>query len=138
MGYSIFKGMEVHKIMPRHGRGWAFRGGSKGEDRHSPLVTSLLEPTLLFLIMEQPGHGYSLLSKLSELDMATIHASVVYRTLREMEDLQWISSDWDTDQTQGPPRRTYQITSRGEEVLQYWKKELEKTDGIIRKLLMKS
>lgn len=123
--------------MPRHGRGWAMRAGSRGEEIHSPLVVSLLEPTLLVLIKEQPGHGYSLLSKLSDLDITTIHASVVYRTLREMEELEWIISDWDTNQTQGPPRRTYQITSQGEEVLQYWKQELEKTNGIIQKLLTK-
>lgn len=123
--------------MPRHGRGWAMRAGSRGEEIHSPLVVSLLEPTLLVLIKEQPGHGYSLLSKLSDLDITTIHASVVYRTLREMEELEWIISDWDTNQTQGPPRRTYQITSQGEEVLQYWKQELEKTNGIIQKLLIK-
>ena len=123
--------------MPRRGRGWAMRAGARGEEIHSPLVVSLLEPTLLVLLKEQPGHGYSLLSKLSDLEITTIHASVVYRTLREMEELEWIVSDWDTNQTQGPPRRTYQITSQGEEVLQYWKQELEKTNGIIQKLLIK-
>lgn len=123
--------------MPRRGRGWAMRAGSRGEEIHSPLVVSLLEPALLVLLKEQPGHGYSLLSELNALNLTTIHPSVVYRTLREMETLGWIESDWDTDQTQGPPRRTYHLTAQVEQVLQYWKQELEKTDGIIRKLLMK-
>ena len=43
--------------------------------------------TLLVLLKEQPGHGYSLLSELNGLDITTIHPSVVYRTLREMEAL---------------------------------------------------
>jgi poly-beta-hydroxybutyrate-responsive repressor len=113
------------------------RAGARGEEIHSPLVVSLLEPTLLVLIKEQPGHGYSLLSKLSDLDITTIHASVVYRTLREMETLEWIDSDWDTDQTQGPPRRTYRLTAQGEEALRYWTQELEKTNLIIDKLFAK-
>jgi PadR family transcriptional regulator PadR len=77
------------------------------------------------------------LSELNEIDMTTIHQSVVYRTLREMETLGWIESDWDTDQTQGPPRRTYRLTAQGEEALQYWTKELEKTNVIIDKLIAK-
>ena len=123
--------------MPRHGRGWAMRGGSRDEDRHSPLAVSLLEPTLLILLKEQPGHGYTLLSELNAMGMTTIHPSVVYRTLREMEDLGWILSDWDTDQTQGPPRRTYHLTMQGEEALQYWKQELARTNEIILQLLNK-
>jgi PadR family transcriptional regulator PadR len=113
------------------------RGGSRGEDRHSPLAVSLLEPTLLILLKEQPGHGYTLLSELNAMGMTTIHPSVVYRTLREMEDLGWILSDWDTDQTQGPPRRTYHLTMQGEEALQYWKQELARTNEIILQLLKK-
>ena len=113
------------------------RAGSRGEEIHSPLVVSLLEPTLLVLLKEKPGHGYSLLSELNEIEMTTIHQSVVYRTLREMETLGWIESDWNTDQTQGPPRRTYHLTSQGEEALRYWTQELEKTDAIISKLLTK-
>jgi len=54
-----------------------------------------------------------------------------------MEDLEWIQSDWETDQTQGPPRRTYHLTAQGEEALQYWKQELERTNGIILQLLGK-
>lgn len=123
--------------MPRRGRGWAMRAGSRGEEIHSPLVVSLLEPTLLALLKEKPGHGYSLLSELNEIDMTTIHQSVVYRTLREMETLGWIESDWDTDQTQGPPRRTYRLTAQGEEALRYWTQELEKTNVIIDKLFAK-
>jgi PadR family transcriptional regulator, regulatory protein PadR len=49
--------------------------------------------------------------------MGTIHPSVIYRTLREMETLEWIVSDWDADQTQGPPRRIYELTAQGEAVL---------------------
>ncbi len=121
--------------MPRHRRGWAMGGGPHHEDRHSPLTISMLEPALLILLKEQPRHGYTLLTDLELLGITTIHPSVVYRTLREMEGLEWIQSDWETDQTQGPPRRTYRLTVQGEEALQNWRHELEKTQGLIGELL---
>lgn len=123
--------------MPRHGRGWAMVGDPRREERHSPLTVSLVEPTLLVFLKEQPSHGYTLLSDLNAMGMTAIHPSVVYRTLRDMEDLEWIRSDWDTDQTQGPPRRIYQLTEQGEEALQYWRQELGKTNEIILQLLKK-
>jgi DNA-binding PadR family transcriptional regulator len=67
--------------------------------------------------------------------MNTLHPSVVYRTLREMEGLEWIQSDWETDQTQGPPRRTYRLTVQGEEALRNWQHELGKTQELISDLL---
>lgn len=123
--------------MPRHGRGWAMGNGEGQEKRHSSLTVSLLEPALLVLVKGEPSHGYSLLNDLGEMGLNTLHPSVVYRTLREMEDLGWIQSDWETDQTQGPPRRTYHLTALGEEALQYWKQELARTNEIILQLLKK-
>ncbi len=123
--------------MPRHRRGWAMGNGEGQEKRHSSLTVSLLEPALLVLVKGEPSHGYSLLNDLGEMGLNTLHPSVVYRTLREMEDLGWIQSDWETDQTQGPPRRTYHLTALGEEALQYWKQELARTNEITLQLLKK-
>jgi PadR family transcriptional regulator PadR len=109
--------------------------GPHPEDRHSPITISLLEPALLILLKEQPRHGYTLLSDLETLEMSTIHPSVIYRTLREMEGLEWVQSDWETKQTQGPPRRIYRLTLQGEEALQNWRYELEKNKSLISQLL---
>ncbi|MHC1739858.1 MAG: PadR family transcriptional regulator [Anaerolineaceae bacterium] len=121
--------------MPRHGRGWAMGGGQNCENRHSPLTISMLEPALLILLKVQPRHGYTLLADLESLGMRSLHPSVVYRTLREFETLEWVQSDWETDQTQGPPRRIYRLTEQGEEALQNWKHELEKNQKLISDLL---
>ena len=80
--------------MPRHRRGWAMGGGGGGhQGRHSPLAASLLEPALLVLLKEKSRHGYTLLADLETLGLSTIHPSVVYRVLREMEGLGWVQSD---------------------------------------------
>lgn len=122
-------------MTPRHGRGWAMGGGPQHENRHSPVTISILEPALLILLKEQPRHGYTLLSDLETMGMSTIHPSVIYRTLREMEGLEWIQSDWETEKTQGPPRRNYRLTPQGEEALQNWRYELEKNKDLISQLL---
>jgi PadR family transcriptional regulator, regulatory protein PadR len=121
--------------MPRHRRGWAMGEESGHGLRHSPLTVSILEPALLIILKEHPRHGYTLLADLDELGISTIHPSVVYRTLREMEELEWIQSDWDTGQTHGPPRRTYHLTAPGEEALHHWQHELGKTRELISQLL---
>jgi PadR family transcriptional regulator, regulatory protein PadR len=124
--------------MPRHRRGWGVEGGLDCHRRHTPLTVSMLEPALLILIKEQPRHGYTLMGELDALGMATFHPSVVYKTLREMEELEWIESNWDMSQTQGPPRKTYQLTRLGEEVLKNWAIELGKAQETIAKLLSRS
>jgi PadR family transcriptional regulator PadR len=96
---------------------------------------ALLEPALLVLLKEEPRHGYSLLADLAALGMNTLHPSVVYRTLREMEALGWVESGWDSGQTQGPPRRVYRLAAAGHEALQAWRLELEKARGLIGRLL---
>jgi DNA-binding PadR family transcriptional regulator len=122
-------------MMPRNRRGWALRAGVNPEKRHSPLTVPLLEPALLLLLKEQPRHGYTLLADLNTFGMETLHPSVIYRTLREMEALQWIESSWNTEQTQGPPRRNYQLTHLGEEALQNWSQELKRTNSLITQFL---
>lgn len=124
--------------MPRNRRGWAFdQSNEPGASTHTPLTVSLLEPALLILINEKDQHGYSLVSELESLGMGTIHQSVIYRTLREIEMLGWIHSDWQTDQTQGPPRRVYRLTDLGKNILTSWKNELEKVRMNIDQLVGK-
>jgi DNA-binding PadR family transcriptional regulator len=108
-------------------------GGS--QEVHSPLTTSLLEPMLLMLVSQKPGHGYNLLSELDQQNMGSIHPSIVYRTLREMEALGWIRSTWNTNETQGPPRRDYEITDVGKQALLNWKIQLENHKNLIEQLL---
>jgi DNA-binding PadR family transcriptional regulator len=81
------------------------------------------------------AHGYSLLDGLEEFGLQELHPSVVYRALRDMEEEGWVSSTWDEQQTQGPPRRTYRITDRGNEVLGLWVKELEGSRSRIQRFL---
>jgi DNA-binding PadR family transcriptional regulator len=47
----------------------------------------------------------------------------------------WITSTWDKEQSQGPPRRVYRITALGDEVLALWAQDLEESRREIDYLL---
>jgi PadR family transcriptional regulator PadR len=114
----------------RHGR----RGGRRGGQR-SLLNVRMVEPALLLFLAENNSHGYTLLEQLDEIGIRDLHPSMVYRQLRQMEDSGWIVSDWDKEDTQGPPRRVYALTEEGKAVLKYWSERLKTTQTIIANLL---
>jgi len=97
----------------------------------------MLEPALLALLSEGNLHGYTLLERVDALGLRSLQPSIVYRILREMEEAGWVSSIWDSEQTQGPPRRVYTLTEDGYAALYAWKTHLEQTQEIISHLLEK-
>jgi len=90
-----------------------------------------LEPTLLLLLHHGPAHGYTLLAELDGFGLGGSDPSVLYRALRDMEEKGWVSSYWDEEDTQGPPRRVYRLTKEGNEVLSWWTDDLRETAQII-------
>ena len=107
------------------GRGW-------GKLRR---VVRMLEPTLLLLLHHGPAHGYTLLERLGEYGMGDLNPSVVYRALRDMESKGWVTSTWDEEKTQGPPRRVYHLTELGDDVLARSSQDLRQARDLIDHLL---
>jgi DNA-binding PadR family transcriptional regulator len=94
-----------------------------------------LEPALLLLLHRGPGHGYTLIDQLTEFNLSDVDPSAVYRVLRDMEDRGWVTSAWEEEQTQGPPRRVYRLAAKGDEVLQWWIEDLQETRDMIDHIL---
>lgn len=122
-----------------HGRG---HGGGRGRGRgrrwignHSLMDVRLVEPALLAFLQKKPSHGYGLLEELDKLGLGSISPSVIYRILRDYEEIGLVESGWDTDETQGPPRRVYGITDAGIEVLGRAKTSLQETVNRIEALI---
>jgi len=107
----------------RRGRGWTRR------------VVRFIEPVLLLLLHQRAAHGYTLLEEITSYGLGGFDPSVVYRALREMEAQGWVTSVWDAQETQGPPRRVYRLTVMGDEVLVRYVGDLEETRTHIDKLL---
>jgi PadR family transcriptional regulator PadR len=110
------------------GHGWRWSGASRRAVR-------FVEPTLLLLLHYGPAHGYTLIEQLGEYGLADIDPSAVYRALRDMEERGWVISSWEEEQTQGPPRRVYRLTTLGDEVLGWWTQDLHETRDMIDHLL---
>ena len=88
-------------------RGRGYRRRTRGRR-----TVRMLEPALLLLLHHGPAHGYTLLEQLREFGLGDLNPSAVYRVLRDMEAKEWVTSTWDEEQTQGPPRRVYRFTAQ--------------------------
>ncbi len=82
----------------------------------------VLRPSLLLLLSEKEAHGYELFEQLSTLgfDSECLDSSIIYRDLRDMEDLGLIGSKWDDEESKGPKRRVYRILEEGKIQLGVW------------------
>jgi PadR family transcriptional regulator PadR len=94
-----------------------------------------VEPALLLLLHHGPAHGYTLLRQLEEFGLLHLDPSVGYRTLRDMEEKGWVTSAWDEEQAQGPPRRVYSLTALGDEELGRHTQELQQMRATIDRLI---
>lgn len=102
---------------------------------HARRAAGLAESVLLLLLHQQPAHGYTLLEGLGEFGLSALDPSAVYRLLRDMEGMGWVTSTWDEEQSLGPPRRVYRITDEGDRVLAAWIQELDETRRMLDRLV---
>jgi len=105
-----------------------FRGGRRRG-------RNLLRPTLLLLMLEGPAHGYDLTEQMGKYGITDIDPSLIYRALRGMEEDGLVTSDWDEQQTQGPPRRVYTLSPEGHDALAFYMDELRATCNRINQLI---
>ncbi|MHB0857344.1 MAG: helix-turn-helix transcriptional regulator [Anaerolineae bacterium] len=90
-------------------------------------LRGFLQPRLLLLLLEQPGHGYELLERLAESDgLPAVDPGLLYRTLRNLEAEGLVQSTWDTE-GQGPARRRYEVTPAGVGRLHAWAERIRHT-----------
>ncbi|REE97782.1 PadR family transcriptional regulator [Thermomonospora umbrina] len=75
-------------------------------------VRGLLQPLLLLLIIERPGHGYDLIERLDRLGAGGVEPGQVYRVLRGLEREGLVVSSW-IPPASGPARRRYEPTAEG-------------------------
>ena len=81
------------------------------------LVQELRRGTLILLVlsqMKEPTYGYNLVKKLNDRDIP-MDANTLYPLMRRLEGQGLLKSQWETGE--GKPRKYYQITEMGLEVL---------------------
>lgn len=103
--------------------------------RHGRRGRFLLQPTLLMMMLMGPAHGYDLMERLKEFGIRDIDPSLIYRALHSLEAEELVTSTWDKKKTQGPPRRVYELTQAGSEILADHLEELKNTQARIDQLI---
>lgn len=84
----------------------------------------MLTAHLLALLQGWTAYGYDLVQRLEEAGYGDFNKGSIYRTLRQMERLGLVISDWDTN-SDGPARRMYTVTATGLAFLKNWLAMLE-------------
>ena len=81
----------------------------------------ILRPSLLLMLAEEESHGYELYDQIETFgfEPECLDPSIVYRELREMEELGWVKSTWD-ENSKGPKKRVYSILEQGQVRLVEW------------------
>jgi DNA-binding PadR family transcriptional regulator len=88
-------------------------------------MMGFLQPCLLLMLHRDDAHGYDLLNGLGEfgLNPEAHDPSMIYRALRDMEELGWIIS-YEGEESRGPQRRVYRLTEEGRQHLGIWMDDL--------------
>ena len=120
--------------MPRGRRKRRMRWGRRGCPRR---LAGFLHPCLLLLLHRGDAHGYNLLKGLEEFgfDVDSLNPGLVYRALHEMEREGYVVSEWEEEESLGPPRRVYRLTRWGDEVLSQWVEELREARRALGRLI---
>ncbi len=80
-----------------------------------------IEPFVLAMLARRDAYGYAVLGRLDEMRITNgpLDVGLVYRTLRDLERIGLVSSSW-ANESAGPRRRAYELTSAGFEALDDW------------------
>ena len=95
-----------------------------------------MEVCLLYLLSQEIGHGYALAEQLAQFGFEAdqVSVSTLYRSLRNLEKIGAATSDWEAG-GQGPNRRIYHLTERGNELLQEWIETLKQRRARLDRLI---
>jgi PadR family transcriptional regulator PadR len=134
LSYICFK----HIYILLNKRNFMNHGHGRGCRCHNERQSRWLEPSVLYLLWGEQKHGYELMSELPKLGFMTGAADpgAIYRTLRHLEDVGLVESEWDTSGS-GPAKRVYSLSELGKAHLQLWADSLRQRRNALDDFLQK-
>ncbi len=87
-------------------------------------LSRLSQPTILAILTsaKEPLHGYKIVQRAADYPMfggVKPDAAGFYRTLKQMEEKGYVSSEWDAPQN-GQAKRMFSLTEEGRQCLHRW------------------
>lgn len=107
--------------------------GSSFGSRNFGIIERFVEPCILLLLSKEPAHGYGLMEGLEKHCGEKVDIGNLYRTLRRMERVGWVTSKWDRKEKERD-RRMYTVTETGRAFLENAVLSLKQTDELIQHL----
>ncbi len=104
-------------------------GEPKAREVQIKLMRGLLDLVVMQFLKTKPMHGYQIIATLRKQFGVYFGPSTIYPMLSAMEESEYIKSQWDLENER--PRKVYNITHKGEEVLSCTEESLSQ---IYRKL----
>jgi poly-beta-hydroxybutyrate-responsive repressor len=93
---------------------------------------------LLLLLHRGDAHGYELAEAIKDFgfdETNPIDSSLIYRTLRWLEENNLVESTWETETSSGPARRVYSLKDQGDRYLAAWMADLSATAEMLHAFL---
>lgn len=85
------------------------------ENVKSQMRKGLLEYCILLLLHKEPSYASDIIQKLKEARLIVVEGTL-YPLLTRLKNDDLLSYEW-VESTQGPPRKYYRLTAKGEESL---------------------
>ncbi|HCM81929.1 TPA: PadR family transcriptional regulator [Patescibacteria group bacterium] len=104
--------------------------GCSFRSRNFGNIERFIEPCILLLLSRGPSHGYGLMEDLEKHCGEKIDIGNLYRSLRRMEKIGWVNSNWEKGNI-GPNKRKYEITIKGKSMLKEAFISLKRTHSLI-------
>lgn len=89
------------------------------KDPNIDISKNFLIPAMLLHLKGISTHGYELMQQMTKFGIEAIDKGNFYRTLRQLEKENIVTSEWDTT-SNGPAKRIYSLTKAGEKYLELW------------------
>lgn len=89
------------------------------ENVKSQMRKGILEYCIFLIVKKEPAYSSDIIQKLQEAKLIVVEGTL-YPLLSRLKNSELLSYRW-VESTQGPPRKYYQLTEKGEQFL----KELE-------------
>lgn len=100
----------------------------------SQLLKGVLDIAVLAILQQEPSYGYAILERMEEAGLRDVGDASVYGTLRRLEDAGFLRSRT-VPSDAGPPRRYFELTAAGREMLEKGVKEWSQVDQALSRLL---
>ncbi|MDR1585736.1 MAG: PadR family transcriptional regulator [Prevotellaceae bacterium] len=98
----------------------------------SQMRKGFLEYFILLILKKKPAYAPDIIAELKEAKLIIVEGTL-YPLLTRLKNMQLLNYRWE-ESTQGPPRKYYEMTPKGEEFLVELEKAWEEIAGSLNKI----